>query len=116
VAIATVIQRITAPNGMNASLEAMVGPATSLVKRVDTANIVAQNVAPELAEQNRPLTYPSVSVYCDKITNSLTEKFRRFSGTVQVIVEIRHSQDRLEGLQDALQLYADSVTQVLAGC
>jgi hypothetical protein len=30
-------------------------------------------------------------------------------------VEVRHSQDRLDGLQDALELYVDSVTQVLDG-
>ena len=28
-------------------------------------------------------------------------------------IEVRHSQDRLDGLQDALELYADAVTQVL---
>jgi hypothetical protein len=28
-------------------------------------------------------------------------------------VEVRHSQDRLDGLQDRLELYTDAVTQVL---
>ena len=28
-------------------------------------------------------------------------------------IEVRHSQDKLQGLQDALELYADSVTQML---
>ena len=40
-------------------------------------------------------------MYCEKIVNDLTEKFRTFSGTVQMAIELRHSQDRLEGLQDA---------------
>jgi hypothetical protein len=28
-------------------------------------------------------------------------------------IELRHSQDRLDGLQDSLELYIDAVTQVL---
>ena len=59
------------------------------------------------------MTYPSLNVYCEKIANTLKEKFRSFSGSVQMTIEVRHSQDRLDGLQDALELYVDSVTQVL---
>jgi len=55
-----------------------------------------------------------VNVYCEKVKNQLTEKFRTFSGTAQMTIEVRHSQDRLEGLQDSLQLYTDAATQVLA--
>jgi hypothetical protein len=52
-------------------------------------------------------------VYCEQIVNQMTEKFRTFSGTVQMTVEIRHSQDRLEGLQAGLDLYVDAMTAVL---
>ena len=70
-------------------------------------------MASDLAENSLPLKYPSINVYCEKISNDLTEKFRSFSGTVQTAIEVRHSQDRLDGLQDALELYVDSITQVL---
>ncbi|MEI9972412.1 MAG: hypothetical protein WDO73_10375 [Ignavibacteriota bacterium] len=53
-------------------------------------------------------------MYCDKIVNSLVEKFRTFSGTVQAVVELRHSQDRLEGLQDTLESYTEAILQVLS--
>jgi hypothetical protein len=59
------------------------------------------------------MQFPAVNVYCEKIVNSLVEKFRRFSGTVQTTVELRHSQDRLDGLQDGLENYADAIMQVL---
>jgi hypothetical protein len=113
-ATATVIQRITAPTGMNSGLAALTAPDRLLAKPVETANVLAQNVASDLAEKNRPLKYPTVNVYCEKIANELTEKFRSFSGTVQMAIEVRHSQDRLDGLQDALELYVDSITQVLS--
>jgi hypothetical protein len=72
-----------------------------------------QNAAAELAERGEPVVYPTVNVYCEKIVNSMTEKFRSFSGTLQMAIDLRHSQDRLAGLQDALELYADTVMQVL---
>ena len=73
----------------------------------------AQNVSAEIADRSQATQYPAIHVYCEKIVNNLTEKFRIFSGTVQMAVELRHSQDRLEGLQDALEEYADAVMQVL---
>ena len=52
-------------------------------------------------------------VYCEKVVNRLTEKFRRFSGAVHLAIELRHSQDRLEGIEETLELYVASATQVL---
>jgi hypothetical protein len=112
-AAATVVQLITAPSGMNSGLAALTAPESLLAQPVAASSVLAQNVASDLAEKSRPLTYPSINVYCEKISNDLTEKFRTFSGTVQTAVEVRHSQDRLDGLQDAVELYVDSITQVL---
>jgi hypothetical protein len=112
-ATATVIQLITAPGGMNFTLAALSAPDNLLARPVEAGYVLAQNLASDLAEKSRPLSYPSISVYCEKISNDLTEKFRSFSGTMQVAIEVRHSQDRLDGLQEALELYVDSITQVL---
>ena len=112
-ATTAVIQLITAPGGMNSSLAGLIAPDNSLAKPLDSRSILAQNVASELTEQSRPLTYPLINVYCDKISNDLREKFRSFSGSVQTVIEVRHSQDRLDGLQEALELYVDSITAVL---
>jgi hypothetical protein len=79
----------------------------------DAAQIRSQNAAADLAERSEPMVYPTVNVYCEKIVNNMAEKFRRFSGTVQMAVEVRHSQDRLSGLQEALEASVDSVMQTL---
>jgi hypothetical protein len=110
---AAIIQKITAPGGMNANLAALNSPSSALAKPVDPAQIQAQNVAVDLEERSNAMKYPSLNVYCEKIVNSLTEKFRTFSGSVEMAIEVHHSQDRLEGLQSGLELYVDSVTQVL---
>ena len=53
-------------------------------------------------------------MYCEKIANELREKFRSFSGTVQLVIEVRHSADRLEGMEYALEQMADTVTGILS--
>jgi hypothetical protein len=80
---------------------------------VNIAQVRAQNVAPDIADRSNTVQYPAVNVYCEKVVNNLVEKFRAFSGSAQIAVEFRHSLDRLDGLQDALEMYADGVMQVL---
>ena len=114
VTTARVMQLITGASGLNSSLAALTQADQALAGPLDMAQVHAQNVAADLAERSSLVKYPVVNVYCEKVTNQLTEKFRTFSGTAQMAIEIRHSQDRLEGIQDGLQLYTDAATQVLA--
>lgn len=76
--------------------------------------IMAQNVAPDVAERSTVSSYPLVYVYCSKVVNQLREKFRTFSGDAEMVIETRISQDRLDDIQTNLQSYVDAVTQVLA--
>ncbi len=112
-AATAVIQRITAPTGVNACLAELMAPYSTLAAPVTAEQIRAQNVAVEVAERAGRSKYPALNVYCEKIVNSLEEKFRSFSGNVQMVIEVRHSLDRLDGLQSGLELYVDSVMQVL---
>lgn len=77
------------------------------------AQVRTQNVAADLAEQSDAVRYPVLLVYCEKIVNSQKEKFRTFSGTVQMAIEVRHSGDRLEGLGERLEAVADAVAGIL---
>lgn len=80
---------------------------------VPAAQIVPQNAGVELVEKSAGAKYPAFCVYCEKVSNLLTEKFRVFSGKSRMAVEVRVSQDRIEGLGDQLQLLVDAVTVVL---
>jgi hypothetical protein len=109
-ATSKVVQRFSAPSGMSAGLASLsAAPASGLT----IPEIRLQNVAADLAERSGNARYPLIQVYCEKIANDLTEKFRTFSGRVQMAIELRHSQDRIEGLQDTLELYIDATTRVL---
>jgi len=100
--------------GINDSLTAMaeaaggapgLGPAP--------VQIAAQNVGPELVERSTAMKYPAANLYCAKVINDLKEKFRSFSGRVEMAMEIRHSQDVLDGMESALEAYADAAVQAL---
>jgi hypothetical protein len=108
-----VVQRITGPAGLNAGLAALTQGGQEMASLLDAAQVRVQNVAADLAERSGGVKYPCVSVYCEKIANQLREKFRSFSGLVQMAIELRHSQDRLEGLQDKLEAYVDSAMRML---
>jgi hypothetical protein len=108
-----VMQRISGPAGLKAALGTLAMPGSAAAAVLGTAQVRAQNVAADLAERSGSAQYPAINVYCEKISNTLTEKFRRFSGSVQMAMELRHSQDRLEGLEDALEMYADAATGFL---
>ena len=69
----------------------------------------ASYIPQELEEQQTKIAYPVCRVYCDQIRNGGKVKFRKFSGSYRVVVEVTHSQDRLEGLNDTLQVTADAV-------
>jgi len=108
-----VIQRITGTAGVNSGLAALTLGGPSPAGPLSAAQVRSQNVAADIAERATTTQFPAVNVYCEKIVNSLEEKFRTFSGTAQMAIEVRHSQDRLDGLQDGLEVYLDAVMQML---
>lgn len=76
-------------------------------------------VPSEIHEKSVKAKSPVIHVYCDQIENRRTEKFRPFSGRMRLVTEVRVSQDRLEGITEALHVYLDALRDVVeqsAGC
>jgi hypothetical protein len=80
---------------------------------IPRSQILTGNVTLEVADRTPNVRYPQICVYCDKVTNRLTEKFRRFSGKASMVMEVRVSQDRFEGMEQQLQLYTEAIARVL---
>ena len=112
-ATAKIVQWLAAPSGLNATISNMALETSTSLPPVATQQFFANNVASEIAEKSEQVRYTAVYVYCDKIANTLTEKFRSFSGRLQMAIEVRVSQDRIDGLEQLSQLYSESVTQTL---
>jgi hypothetical protein len=108
-----VLKLLTAHPGMNGRLDALAQLEGVPLAPLGGNQIATQNMSFELSDRSAEVKYPSVFIYCDKIANLLTEKFRSFSGKAHMVVEVRLSQDRVEGLEKGLQLHVDAITQVL---
>jgi hypothetical protein len=114
-ATAQVLQLITGPSGVNTGVGELTQGEPDFTSLLDATQVRAQNAAADMAERALGVKYPAVNVYCEKIVNDLKEKFQTFSGHVQMAIELRQSQDRLEGIEDSLEVYVDATMQMLDG-
>jgi hypothetical protein len=100
-------------SGVSAMIAEIAEESGVALSPIRPAQVVNQNVSFDLSERSQAVKYPAVHVYTDRIRNLLTEKFRRFSGKVRTVAEVRVSQDRIEGIEEKLRLYVEAVTRVL---
>jgi hypothetical protein len=104
---------LVSPTGLPYTLAAVAARESIALGEITARQVLAQSVAPDLAERTAGVQYPVFYVYCEKLTNSLREKFRTFSGTARLAVDVRVTHDRLEDLGRSLELCVEAVTDVL---
>jgi hypothetical protein len=109
-----VMRVLATSQGVPAAVAALVSQEGMTLPVIAPPQIVAQNVAPELWDQSTSGKYPMICVYCTKMANQLKEKFRTFSGTVEMTAEARVSQDQLPQIETNLEVYVDAITAVLS--
>lgn len=111
--LARVSEILEGENGVRASLEELREEYGLAQEHRWPAEVKLIKAAPEHAEKAWGSRYPALIVFCERIRSRPTERLRRFSGEVQVGVEVRVSQDRLEGITDRLHYYSDAVRDAL---
>lgn len=114
-----ILDLLNGDGGLSESLEQIKGLYGQEPPRPDPAAVRVLSGPPELAERALGARYPEIRVYCEKIRSRPTEKLRRFSGEIRIVVEARVSQDRLEGITDRIHFYCDALRDVLerkSGC
>lgn len=99
-------------DGVNVRIGAMEQADASL-HAAGVRTISALNASVDISEKTGYVQYPALLVYCDKLSNALKEKFRRFSGKAHVVVEARYSQDELKGLESTAEVYVDAICALL---
>lgn len=102
-----------AGQGLPKSVSALSLAAGVVMPPFQAGQVQAANISAELAELSSAPNYPTVHVYCERVTNDLREKFRRFSGKVRVVAESRVSLARLDDIESRSHLLASAVTEVL---
>jgi len=111
--ITQVLQQATSFLNAPAGLAASLTEYSALAPLTAAPVAMVSQVPQELQERQQKIVFPICRVYCDQIQNDGKVKFRQFSGTYRVVVEVIHSQDRLDGLTDMLQATTDAVGDVL---
>jgi hypothetical protein len=113
VAAGKLLGRLKADNGLQQRLAALAEQAEFELPMVELERIQTRNIAVDTLEKSSAFRYPVVLVYAERIRNEQKEKFRRFSGRVDLVVEIRLSQDAVDELEAKMSAYVDAVTGVL---
>jgi hypothetical protein len=99
--------------GLPAAVESLIGAGQTEIPPVTVSQIRGGNISTDLVDRSQSVHYPQMYVYCEKLTNRQQEKFRKFSGTAQLAVEVRVSQEKSEGIEQQLQLYVEAVVNLL---
>jgi hypothetical protein len=76
-------------------------------------SVLIQNVASDLADESVPVSYPAVYLYTERMDNRLVEKFRKFSGAVLVVADLRVSGERFADLEGQLSRHVEAVGVLL---
>jgi hypothetical protein len=106
-------QLLQSPAGLSENVAAVAELQGIALAPIGEKHIHFQNVAQDILEHATDAKQPALLLYCEKITNDLREKFRTFSGKAHMVIEVRVSQDRIEGLEKSLEIYVDVVTRIL---
>ena len=99
----------------NAALAAIAARDGERWKLLEEKTVLLHNVTAEMADKNRSTVYPAVYCYAARMENVLRQKFAAFSGPVRLVVEVRCSGERYDGLEKELASYVEAVTTGLAG-
>jgi len=110
---AQLVATLQASDGVVQSLAAQGVPPEEAQWVTAQDAIETRQASPDLSEKQARVRYPPLSVYCEKIENRLTEKFRRFSGIVRMVIEVRVGGSHLDSLLDHLQDQTDAVLDTL---
>ena len=103
------LQVFSGTGGINDRLAAL-----SLSPRLPAVASILKLSAPvEAYEKTTSVSYPIATIYCERLKNAQTEKFRMFSGSALLVVEIRVSGARAEELDSNLNSYVEAACQVL---
>lgn len=108
-----VIGLLTQASGMELQIGQISQSSGVQLATIPPERVLSQNVGMEMAERSAKVPYPVLYVYTTRIENQQREKFRTFSGVVEVVMELRVTSEHLDVLERDLQLYLDAATSVL---
>jgi hypothetical protein len=67
----------------------------------------------DVYEKTTSVKYPVAAIYCGRLRNTQMEKYRIFSGSAQLVVDLRVSGASAEDLETSLNSYVEAACEVL---
>lgn len=115
-AASALVDLLTSEMGVAKRLFERLSGEPNLTNRYPEPAVQAAHLKHDQWEKAQVVKYPQLVVYCERIRNLQTEKFRKFSGEVDLVVEVRNSGDHMTGLEQSTLLYVEAVTDVIEDC
>jgi hypothetical protein len=113
VAAGGLLERLRSATGLQQRVAGLASQAAFELPVLELDQIQVRNIGAEVHERSTAFKYPLVMVYAERIKNDQREKFKRFSGRVDLVIEIRLTQDRVDDLELKMGAYVDAVTDLL---
>jgi hypothetical protein len=80
-----------------------------------TAPVIRQQLGVEVAEKTPLAGHTAIYLYLEKLVNNQREKFTRFSGYAQAVIELRATNDRADDLERTTEVYTEALLAAVVG-
>ena len=108
-----VLNLLTAGDALSQTIVLSAAAAGVDVARLNTSQITASFVNPQIGDLDLQLSYPRVCIHTDHAVNNQREKFRAFSGLAVVAVDVWSSASLEQQTEAALHFYVEGITGIL---
>jgi hypothetical protein len=86
---------------------------SSEIPSISNEQVLLSSATPDIADRNIQFTYPRICIHSGTVKNTQVEKFRSFSGAVDVEADIWASADMATQTDLWIHYYVEAVTSVL---
>jgi hypothetical protein len=108
-----VLNLLTASDALSQAIVSSAAAAGVDVARLNTSQITASFVSPQIGDLDLQLSYPRVCIHTDHAVNNQREKFRAFSGVAVVAADVWSSASLEQQTEAALHFYVEGIAGIL---
>jgi hypothetical protein len=107
------VQLLTANSALANTVQMISAAVGETAPAISNSQIVVTTASADLADKNAQLTYPRVCIYSTQLKNTHAEKFRSFSGSIAVAVDVWFSAPLLDATGSGLHIFVEALTTIL---
>ncbi|HEX4163884.1 MAG TPA: hypothetical protein VHZ55_00285 [Bryobacteraceae bacterium] len=100
-------------DALQGQIEAIAAPLNVTVPPITSVQVLLSAATPAIGDNNLQFSYPRICIYPGALKNTLIEKFRSFSGTVDLVAEIWASGDLVTEIDQWIHFYVQGIGVIL---